>query len=98
MPAIYEHIKFNRETNFTDRRPKKGFGGKQFSADPLKLSNSLRSDIQTLKEESEEIKGFDDRRLIKLNVEDNFDPTAFESITGIELVSQEDKYLLYYYF
>lgn len=90
MPGVYEHINFRRENSLRERRghsvPPKPFTG--ISADH---AGKLRKDIASIKDRlPNEIKGYDDRLLIKLNVEDNFNPDEFKS-KNIEVVSQEDK-------
>lgn len=91
MPGIYEHIKFQRETSFTERRGRP-VPPEPFNGDFKEHSKKLQSDIQELKEiVKNEIPGYDDRFLLKLNVADNYSPEEFESINGIQVVSQEDK-------
>jgi hypothetical protein len=92
MPGIYEHIKFQRETNFTERRPKKGFGGISFQGNPKDHAQKLQNNINQLKVNlQDEISGYDERFLLKLNVADNFSPDTFASIEGVQVVSQENK-------
>ncbi|MBP9165139.1 MAG: S8 family peptidase [Leptospiraceae bacterium] len=91
MPGIYEHLNFKRETKSPERR-RHPAPPKPYNGNPTEHSSSLKRDIDLIKENlSTEIKGYDDRLLIKLTIEDNFSPESFESIPGIQLVSQEDK-------
>ncbi|MDH5719847.1 MAG: S8 family peptidase [Spirochaetia bacterium] len=91
MPGIYEHILFRRESGIRERRGK-SFPPPKFEGNPKEHSQKLFTDIQNLRKQRDaEISGYDKRLLLKINIRENFDPQAFETIPGIELISQEDK-------
>lgn len=50
MVGIFEHIKFERETNFTERRTKGGGSNFQFKGHPKEHSQKLQNDIANVKE------------------------------------------------
>jgi hypothetical protein len=93
MPGVYEHIHFQRETAIRDRRANK-FPPPKFTGDPSDHAKFLSDQLNTIRQkiaDEEETPRYDDRLLLKLNVREGYDPAAFESIEGIQILSQENK-------
>lgn len=90
MPAAYEHIRLQRESDIRERRGK-SVPPPKFTGKPSEHAQKLGRDIYQAREDRlNETQGFDNRLLLKLDVRDNFEPASFEAIPGIEVVSQEN--------
>lgn len=91
MPESYPHLQFVREEPINPKRIKKGR-----SPDPpanpqehgLTVLNTLR---KTLSTPPKEVGGFDNRRLLRIEVNKGFQPDSLESLPGVEVISQEDE-------
>lgn len=93
MPETYPHLQLVREQPVNPRRPRQPpirlpepSNWRAFGADlRLRLRAAQAAAAQ-------EIGGFDDRRLIKLEMSTSFEPTELQRISReIEIVSQEEK-------
>lgn len=92
MSGVYEHISLSKETIIRDRRSH-SVPPPKFKGNSKQHSRLLTGQLKKAKESAilEETPGFDHRLLLKLSVRDSFDPALFESIQGINVVSQENK-------
>ncbi len=89
----YEHLRFNREIPLADRHRRKDKRPRFRPADPrafgTELSQGLASALQRAAEQ--DVDGFDDRRLIKIQLREGAAVPDLNAIPGVELVSQEGK-------
>ncbi len=92
----YEHLRFSRETPLTDRhrqqnrRPRyKPENRNQFGERMVRYFVAARE--RTLQEE---IGGYDDRLLLKIQIREGEPIPNLEAIPGVEVVSQEDRHVV----
>lgn len=89
--ATSDHLVFTREQPVNAKRPPGGFPQSKNIPDLPKHGKKLLSSLITAKEKSaNEIGGYDDRLLFKIEVED-FRAGDLEYIPGVEILTQEDK-------
>ena len=88
----YEHLRFSREIPLTDRHRRR-YPGVPPPEDPRRhgeiLSQSLGRALERATQQ--DIGGFDDRLLIKIELRQGATVPDLNAIPGVELVSQEDK-------
>lgn len=90
MPDRFQHLDFPRELDANPRRSRRGFGGPPPS-DPQAHARRLTRELDAHRPApSDEIAGFDPRRLLKLDIE-QLDPSGLEAIPGLSVVAQEGK-------
>lgn len=89
----YEHLHFNREIPLADRHRRKDKRPRFRPEDPKAFGAALRHDFEGARQRAEEqdVGGFDDRRLIKIQLREGATVPDLNAIPGVELVSQEDK-------
>ncbi|MCP2936536.1 hypothetical protein NK983_28025, partial [Salmonella enterica subsp. enterica serovar Typhimurium] len=87
------HLPLAREQPVNPRRPRPAPLRPPQPADPRAFGAGLRPNLQAARTRAaEEIGGFDERRLIKLELATPLDPESFKAISReIEIVSQEDR-------
>lgn len=90
----YEHLRFNREEPLNDRHRRQDRRPRPRPEDPrafaVDLSRNLRESLVPTDEA--DVAGFDDRRLIKIEMRPGESQLPnFDSIQGIEVVSQESR-------
>ncbi|HEC11674.1 MAG TPA: ATP-binding protein [Acidiferrobacteraceae bacterium] len=89
MDENYPHLKISREEPVNERRPKPP---PRFSPpeDPVAHAQALQGSLQRAQERADEdIGGFDERRLFRLEVQPGFNPDDIRRLApGIELISQ----------
>ncbi|MES0492007.1 MAG: S8 family peptidase [Leptospirales bacterium] len=92
MSGIYEHIHFKRETVIRERR-RNPFPPPKFEGNKSEHAQTLTEQLHRAKQlaATKETPGYDNRILLKLNIREGFEPASFESIAGIQIVSQENK-------
>ena len=91
MPESYPHLPFVREDPINSKRsgqPPRTSVPDNPQAHGLIVLNTLR---QTLTTPPKEIGGFDDRRLLRIEVNKGFQPDSLESLSGVEVISQEEE-------
>ncbi len=92
----YEHLQFSRETPLTDRHrrrdPRPGFT----PTDPKRFGQQMGQRFSEARQRArqEEISGYDERLLLKIRIREGERIPELEAIPGVELVSQEDQYVL----
>lgn len=88
----YEHLKFSRETPLHDRHKRPDKRPRFVPADPKAFGSGLRQSFETAKRLiDEDMGGYDDRTLFKVQLRDDATVPDLWRIPGVELVSQEDK-------
>jgi hypothetical protein len=88
----YEHLKFSRETPLHDRHKRPDKRPRFIPADPKAFGSGLRQSFEAAKRLIEEdMAGYDDRTLFKVQLRDDAMVPDLWRIPGVELVSQEDK-------
>jgi hypothetical protein len=88
----YPHLRISREEPVNERRPGTYFPSKP-PADPAAFGRRLQASLEKAVEHaSQDLGGFDERRLFRFEVEKGFQPDDIRKLApaGIELVSQED--------
>jgi subtilisin family serine protease len=85
----HRHLQLTRAEPINQRRTGGGFGPKR-PADPGAHARQIRDALDEVLATPVAEAGFDPRRLLKLEVE-GLEPDAFESIDGLQVVSQEKK-------
>lgn len=90
----YEHLRLGREILLTERHRRRDLRPRFQPDDPRSHGRELgqRLEAASQRAQSEDIGGFDDRKLLKIQLRagDKSVP-PFESIPGVEVVSQEDE-------
>jgi hypothetical protein len=94
MAESYLHLKLTREEYITLKRPKKGR-----TPDPPENAKEhgekVLSTLQkSVKVAETEIPGFDDRRLLSIDVDKGFQTEILATLPGVEVISQENETLL----
>ena len=88
----YEHLRFSRETPLTDRHKKRSFPPNLKPENPRAFGASLRQTFDAARQPAaEEITGYDNRILFKVQLREGAAVPELGDIPGVELVSQEDK-------
>jgi hypothetical protein len=92
-PETYPHLQLVREQPVNPRRSRPAPIRVPEPSDWRAFGTSLQERLQTARQRAaQDIGGFDDRRLIKIELSTAFDPAEFQRISReIEIVSQEDK-------
>lgn len=90
-----DHFEFHREQLVSPKRPRKVNPPRQ-PVDAVLHGQHLLKSLASTREKAEQQKGFDERLLFKIEIDD-FEGSNLESIPGVELISQEDKgvYLIF---
>jgi len=93
MPETYPHLRLLREEPVNQRRRRPAPVRPPAPSDWRAFGTDLRQRLQSARERAaQDVGGFDDRRLIKLELSTPLDPTEFRRISPeIEIVSQEDR-------
>jgi hypothetical protein len=94
VPETYPHLPLAREQPVNPRRSRPAPIRVPPPADPRGFGAGLRRSLQSARAraDQEDLGGFDDRRLIKLELATPLDPESFRAISReIEIVSQEDR-------
>jgi hypothetical protein len=91
MTSSYPHIPLQREEPITEKRPGNYFPPKP-PADPSAHGRELGLKLkETIRQTDQDIGGFDNRRLLRFQVDKNLNPDELKKISReIEFVSQED--------
>lgn len=89
----YEHLKFSRESPLTDRHKRQDKRPRFRPDDPRAYGTALRLTFYEARQRAaaEDISGYDDRILFKVQLREDATVPALGDIPGVELVSQEDK-------
>jgi Subtilase family len=94
----YQHIKISRDEPIVERLTRLGFGAaKKFTLDEAKAHGAaLRSSLANIRhvDAALQINGYDERLLIKLNLQEGAMLPELEAIDGLTIVSQEGKSIL----
>ena len=93
MPDTFPHLRLIREEPVNPRRPRPARIRIPEPVDPQGFGRTLRDGLAAARERIyQDLGGFDDRRLIKLELDSRLDPDDLKSLHGeIEIVSQEEK-------
>jgi hypothetical protein len=86
--ASYPHLRLTRERG-SRRRRTAGFPRREPPVDKVGFATYLLDSLAAAIEGDETTQRFDDRRLIRIQVTAGVEPNDFESIKGVEIVSQE---------
>lgn len=88
----YEHLKFSRETPLHDRHKRPDKRPRFIPPDPKAFGSGLRHSFEAAKRLIvEDMRGYDDRTLLKVQLREDATIPDLWRIPGVELVSQEDK-------
>jgi hypothetical protein len=89
----YEHLKFGRELPLTDRHKKQDMRPRFRPDDPKAYGTALRLTFDAARQRAaaEDINGYDDRILFKVQLREDATVPTLGDIPGVELLSQEDK-------
>ena len=89
----YEHLHFSREMQLTDRHRRQDKRRRFRPEDPKAFGELLRQNLNSMRQRGagEDIGGFDDRLLIKVQLRKGAMVPDLDAIPGVELVSQENK-------
>lgn len=91
----HPHLELGREEPVTGRRPREGFPPARKLDDPRSHGAHLGERLQEAREAATtDLGGYDDRRLIKLELAQKVSPENIERAAGVEVVSQEDGTLI----
>jgi hypothetical protein len=85
---MYEHLRFSREEPINQKRGKPPFGSPNTPADIPAHGRKLLEDISTQKKH-QSTGGFDERKVLRLSVNNNQIADILTSIPGVEFISQE---------
>ncbi len=93
MPETYPHLQLSREQPVNPRRSWPVRSRMSEPDDWRAFGAGLRQSLRSAREHAElDVGGFDDRRLIKLELRTRLDPAELQKISSeIEIVSQEDE-------
>lgn len=88
----YEHLTFRREPNATDRHRHKNPGARPPEpSDPREHGASLGQELsQAKKRANQDRPGYDDRLLLKVNLQGGVRPPNLNAVPGVEVVSEEE--------
>lgn len=88
----YEHLKFSRESPLHDRHKRPDKRPRFRPEDPRAYGAVLRQTFEVARQRAaEDLDGYDDRVLFKVQLRDDAMVPELWRIPGVELVSQEDK-------
>lgn len=89
----YEHLRFSREATLTDRHRRQDRRPRFRPDDPRAFGTALRQGFTDARQRAaaEDLGGYDDRVLFKVQLREDATVPALDDIPGVELVSQEDK-------
>ncbi len=88
----YEHLTFSREAPLPDRHKRQDKRPRFRPDDPKAYGAGLHQTFETAKQpNAEDLPGYDDRILLKVQLRDDATVPPLGDIPGVELVSQEDK-------
>ena len=89
----YEHLRFLRETSLTDRHRRQDKRPRFRPENPGAFGESLRLSLTSAcqRADQEDVGGFDDRTLIKIQLREGESVPDLNLIPGVELLSQENK-------
>ena len=93
----HPHLELAREEPVTERRSRPGFPSTVPPDDPRRHASVLRERLQAARvaAATEDVGGYDERRLIKITLADKVPPQEVAKATGnVHVVSQEDDTLL----
>lgn len=91
MPEAYPHLPIVREEPVNPKRPKSP-PRTNVPENPQAHGKKVLATLQqTLQAPLNEVGGFDDRRLLRIEVNKGFQPDNLAAIPGVEVVSQEDE-------
>lgn len=94
-PNAYEHLRLDRETPITERHRRQDRRPRFRPEDPRRFGRELAEKLDSAKAVlSEDVGGYDDRRLLKIVLREGESLPEFEAIPGVELVSQENRTLV----
>lgn len=87
----YEHLTFWREPDATDRHKRKNPGARAPEpSDPCEHGTRLGQALARAKERANEDRpGYDDRLLLKVNLQEGVRPPDLGAVPGVEVVSEE---------
>lgn len=93
MPETFPHLPLVREQPVNPRRARPARIRVPQPSNWQTFGTTLRQRLQTARDQAaQDVGGFDDRRLIKLQLSTPLDPAEFQRLSReIEIVSQEDK-------
>ena len=96
MAQTHPHLVLEREVPVTERRSPRRFRPSSPPDDPKQHSAFLRTRLQNYREETSiDLGGYDERRLIKIKLEQEVSPEDLtRAFAGIEVVSQEEDTLV----
>ena len=95
IPNSHPHLELEREEPVTGRRPLEGFPPTRTLDDPRSHGSHLGERLQKAREAATtDPGGYDERRLIKLELAQKISPENIERAAGVEVVSQEDGTLI----
>ena len=87
----HPHLELGREEPVTGRRPPEGFPPAREMDDPRSHGAHLGERLQKAREAAAaDLGGYDERRLIKIQLAQKVSPEGIERAAGVEVVSQED--------
>lgn len=88
----YPHLRLAREERAVDRRPRRGRGGVVPPDNPQQHGAMLRGNLRAARTATaSDVGGYDERRLLKLELAEMVAPEQLEKASGrFEVVSQED--------
>ena len=94
--SSHPHLELGREEPVTERRPPSGFPRVKPPDDPETHGGLLEGRLRFAREAaSEDVGGYDDRRLIKISLNQKISPEDVAKASGhIQIVSQEDGELI----
>ena len=93
----HPHLELAREEPVTERRPRRGFPSTGPPDDPRRHATELRERLQAARDAAatEDVGGYDERRLIKIMLADKVQPEDVARAAGnVQVVSQEEDTLL----
>ena len=93
----HPHLELAREEPVTERRPRRGFPSTGPPDDPRRHATELRERLQAARAAAatEDVGGYDERRLIKITLVDKVQPEDIARAAGnVQVVSQEEDTLL----
>lgn len=91
MPEAYPHLPIVREEPVNPKRPGNP-PERSKPANPQEHGERVLGTLkQTLSAPVTEVGGFDDRRLLRIEVNKGFQPDNLAAIPGVEVISQEDE-------
>ena len=92
----YPHLPLAREETVNERRPRRGFSQIEPPEDPRGHGAALRRGLRRARAAADaDIGGYDERRLIKIDLSEKVSPEDIEQASGhFEIVSQEEDKLV----